>query len=492
MKKLQLLIYISGMVLMPFIFGGCKKLVDIPAPTTELSTGNVYSSNASAAAVLTGVYVDLSQDDQYCQFGYPGLSTLFLNAGLYSDELTLFDEGNLAYLPYYTNNLKSQINSGIPNDFWSNIYQILYVSNDAIAGLSGNTELTPEVQHQLLGESLFLRAFCYFYLVNLYGPVPLVTTTDYKVNALLPRRSATDIWKQIITDLQSAQALLNENYVEADGQTTTSQRVRPNKWAATALLSRAYLYTEDWKDAALQATSVIQNSTLFAIDSIGQSTPNAPFVMNSTETIWSLQPVQTYPSPNTGEGAIFILPTSGPAIGGSFPVYLSNYVVNAFEPGDLRRALWVDSVSVGGITYYYAYKYQQGDVSTSTAEYDIVFRLAEQYLILAEAEANQGDSTDAITALNIIRERAHLSGYSPLTNGPLLTAILHERQVELFTEWGHRRFDLVRTGNANSVMGAPENVCGVKGGTWSPSYQLFPINYSELATDPNLVQTPGY
>jgi hypothetical protein len=122
----------------------------------------------------------------------------------------------------------------------------------------------------------------------------------------------------------------------------------------------------------------------------------------------------------------------------------------------------------------------------------MVLRLAEQYLIRAEAEANQGDSTDAMNDLNKIRNRAGLANYSLLNNGPLLIAILHERQVELFTEWGNRWFDLIRTGAINAVLGSPGNVCQAKGGVWVSTSELFPIPQSEILDDPNLHQNPGY
>jgi hypothetical protein len=127
-----------------------------------------------------------------------------------------------------------------------------------------------------------------------------------------------------------------------------------------------------------------------------------------------------------------------------------------------------------------------------TLQYSVVFRLGEQYLIKAEADANSGDSTDAIVDLNSIRSRAGLGSYNLVSNGPLLPAIMHERQVELFTEWGHRWFDLQRTGTINAVMGSPGDVCSNKGGQWSPNWQLFPVALSELEEDPNLIQTPGY
>jgi hypothetical protein len=121
--------------------------------------------------------------------------------------------------------------------------------------------------------------------------------------------------------------------------------------------------------------------------------------------------------------------------------------------------------------------------------------LAEQYLIRAEAEANgaPGGVSQAVIDLNTIRKRAGLGGYigSQVTDS-VLTAIYHERQVELFTEWGNRWFDLKRTGLVNAVMGSPGNVCQQKGGNWNPDWQLYPIALSELQADPNLKQNSGY
>ena len=126
----------------------------------------------------------------------------------------------------------------------------------------------------------------------------------------------------------------------------------------------------------------------------------------------------------------------------------------------------------------------------------MVLRLAEQYLIRAEAEANLGDMVDATKDLNAVRARAGLGPSPTLTASSSLqqadSAILHERQVELFTEWGHRWFDLIRTGTVNTVLGSPGNVCQAKGGVWSSTSELFPIPESQILDDPNLGQNPGY
>jgi starch-binding outer membrane protein, SusD/RagB family len=198
------------------------------------------------------------------------------------------------------------------------------------------------------------------------------------------------------------------------------------------------------------------------------------------------------------------LPTTVDTYDGNFFILLSSpqggccalspQLLNSFEPGDMRRIDWVDSFYTSTASYYYPFKYKVkgGTAITTVTEYEMVLRLAEQYLIRAEANAQQGNTGAALYDLNVIRKRANLQNYSGATDeSSLLTAILHERQVELFTEWGHRWLDLIRTGNGNSVMSL---VTPQKGGTWnSDGYQLlYPIPQSELSVDYNLSQNSGY
>src|SRR6185369_6024182 len=101
------------------------------------------------------------------------------------------------------------------------------------------------------------------------------------------RSPKAQVYQQIIFDLTDAQNLLNNNYVRSDALTTYSigsaERVRPTKWAATALLARAYLYIGDYTHAEEQATAVLNNSSFYALSSL-----NNAFLKNSRETIWSL------------------------------------------------------------------------------------------------------------------------------------------------------------------------------------------------------------
>jgi hypothetical protein len=91
--------------------------------------------------------------------------------------------------------------------------------------------------------------------------------------------------------------------------------------------------------------------------------------------------------------------------------------------------------------------------------------------------------------LNVIRARASLPAATIASKDATLSAIAHERQVELFTEWGHRWFDLKRTGKIDAVMSV---VTPQKGGTWNTNKQLVPLPSSEILINHNLAQNPGY
>lgn len=245
------------------------------------------------------------------------------------------------------------------------------------------------------------------------------------------------------------------------------------------------MYTKDYTNAEAEASRLINNST-FQIAPL-----NSVFLKTSTEAIWQLQAVGTGTNSNTGEGKLFILPAAGPS--NSYPVYLSNDVVNNFEAGDQRKTNWVgrDSVAPNAI-YYYPYKYKIGAVNTTAQEYCTVLRLAEQYLIRAEARAMQGNLQGAINDVNYIRlMHGGLSTPLPLptSQSSAIATIIHERQVELFTEWGHRWLDLKRTKTADALMSV---VTPAKGGTWETTDQLYPIPQSELLKAPQLKQNPGY
>ncbi len=155
-----------------------------------------------------------------------------------------------------------------------------------------------------------------------------------------------------------------------------------------------------------------------------------------------------------------------------FAYGLDSALLNSFETGDLRKKHWVGRTTTGK-TYPYKFKFASID-TLNIVEYNVVLRLAELYLIRAEAYARLGNFSSAAADLNIIRARAGLGPTTANDTASLITAIYQERRVEFFAEWGHRWLDLKRGDSIKSVD------------------TLYPIPASEIQLNPALVQNPGY
>lgn len=442
------------------ILPSCKKFLAIPPPRNEVVSADAFSNDETATSTVVGLY---SQIMQINLFMLNGAMSMF--PGLSADEIynTSF---NFQAQPFAENQISPTDFITIYNRLWRWGYEYVYQTNACLEGLAASDGISLAVKKQLTGEVKVVRALCYFYLINLFGDVPLETTTNYQLNATMQRTPVKKIYAQMIDDLGAARSLLGVN--------VTSDHTRPDKWAATALLARVYLFNGNWKLADQLSTAVIDSGGYML-----ETDPDNTFLSTSRETIWQFMPVSPYF--NTAEGYYFI-----PANSFIKPPYaLTTYLLNAFEVGDLRRKDWVDSSIVGGKTYYYPYKYKVRSGSVKT-EYNIVLRLAEQYLIRAEARAREGNMNGAVADLNIIRTRAGLSALpETLSQSECLTAVWKERQTELFTEWGHRWFDLKRTGRADSVLSMEKT-------GWKSTAELYPIPAQELKTNPYLIQNPGY
>jgi len=456
----------------------CKKFIQVDPPSTSVNGGNVYTENSNSIAVLTGLYAKVSSSAFSLDLSrLPDLS---------ADNLTLLDLGNPWDKQYYQNSLSTTSMLSL----WGDLYSYMYIVNSAIEGLNGTSSLNPEIKQHLLGEAYFMRGFFYFYLTNLYGDVPLILTTDYKVNSNIIKSPSDLIYNQIVLDLKQAQSILDEKYVDGTILKETSNRLRPNKMTATALLARVYLYKKNYPEAEIEATKIIQNS-LYSV-----TTLNETFLKNSRETIWALQPVSD--GDNTKEGEYYIFPLSGPDNHNN--VCISHDLFAAFDNGDQRKSKWIGEFQAGTKSYPFPYKYKVKDGDPSNpAEYTIVFRLAEQYLIRAEAQIQQGNLENGIKDLNVLRTRSNDSSLPlemqlkqlPLTlsKDDAIIAIEKERRSELFSEWGNRWFDLKRTGKIDAVM---STATVEKGGTWSSYKANYPIPLSEIQRNPKLTQNTGY
>ena len=440
------------------LFTSCEEFVKIDAPRTDLIRETVFADEATAKSALFNVYYQMQSGN----FSSGGIASFSLFSALSSDELRNYNtNGGSAgdYEQFYKNQIL--ISSGANTNFWSELYQYIYKANSILEGLASSSGLSDDFRKQLEGQAKFIRAFSHFYLVNLYGDVPLATTTDYIVNQNSPRTPKAQVYERIIADLVSARDLLTADY-----SFSSNERVCPNRGAATALLARVYLYTGDWVRAEEQATSVINNKPLYILE---EDLDNV-FVKNSDEAIWQLW-TNTFPL----DLSTFYVD--------NFPGYgaLQNDFVESFESDDQRKQLWIGKDSV----FYFPTKYKSAKEAT---EYSMVLRLSEQYLIRAEARAIQNKltgSNSSASDINTIRDRAGLDPTLSTTQADLLNDVMRERGFELFTEWGHRWLDLKRTDRVNDVMSL------IKPNTWTPTAALYPIPQSQRLNS-LIPQNPGY
>ena len=447
-----------GLLLILFTtMSSCKKLVDVPLPKNLLSAQSVFADSASVQSALFGIYTQMYNSDFSGQQPYGGAIS-FLSA-MSADEITsnsTFDQFQKNSLPVTDNYVSS---------LWSESYASIFRVNSIMEGAQASSSLSAAMKNQATGEAKFIRAFCYFYLVNFFGNVPLLTTTSFTTNSTAPNTDVSLVYTQIIADLKDAQNNLPADYTHFG---YGNMRTRANKWAATALLARVYLYRGDWANAETEAGKIITNTSLYSMPVL-----NSAFLATSSEAIWQFA---TNVLGYTWIAGDFIPYSS--AVPPTF--IISSGLNSSFEAGDNRKASWTTSTPNG--VYPSKYKVR----TNNSTEFDVVLRLGEQYLIRAEARAQQNNISGAQADINVIRTRAGLVNTIANDKPSLLLAVEQERRVELFTEWGHRWFDLKRTNRADAVLSA------LKPGDWQPTDALYPIPNGEISKNPNLTQNPGY
>lgn len=447
----------------------CDDFLRIDAPKSQLVTASVFANDAFADGTAAGIYFELFTNTSFADGGNRSITSLL---GVATDELVYM--GNVAGPQTFSANgviPTTQANA----DMWVSVYKMIYRANDLIEGLEASAGVSAMKADQLRGEALFLRAFGHFCLVNLYGPVPLALTADYRVTGSLPREAEDVIYNQVEKDLLDAKQLLPRDYTF-----TAGERVRPVSWAAAALLARVYLYRQRWQEAADMAGEVIQQGALYSL-----AEPVNVFLKNNPEAIWQL--LTFHPGVDTYNG-FYAIPLATSAVP---PAYvLSPGLLAAFEDNDQRRVHWVARFTPrnSSTMYNHPFKFKVKQVASGVEhkEYSVILRLAELYLIRAEARAMLGDLSGAKQDVDLIRARH--GGLPPVVatgKEGLLKAIEQERFVEFFHEWGHRWFDLKRWGTADAVLGPLKP-------DWQPWHKLLPIPQSELNANPFLTQNPGY
>ncbi|MBS1666782.1 MAG: RagB/SusD family nutrient uptake outer membrane protein [Bacteroidetes bacterium] len=433
----------------------CKKFVEIAPPTNQVTATQVFADSANANAAIMGIYNKLGQS--YISYG----SYTYL-MGLYADELNTVTT-NSSIKEFYFNSVSP--NNNLMGAFWNSPYSFIYMANACLEGLKGNKNISDQAASSLMGEAYCIRGFMHFMLLNFYGQVPIITSTYFERNRLLPRSPTDSVYAQIIEDLKLAQSLLLG---------TNMPQGRASYYTATALLARVFLYKGNYPSAGEESSKIISSGKFSLMSNL-----NDVFLANSLETIWQL--AQPYPGRETWEG-YFLVPSSSTVV----PTYIiTDTLLNSFEQADKRKLAWVGFNSVNSMNYPYPFKYKKRLSSGPITEKFVVLRLAEQYLIRAEARANLNDIAGALDDINIIRDRAGLENANAVNKEEVLALIETERQHELFCESGHRWFDLKRTRRASTVLS------GLKP-DWKNTAILFPIYFSELASNPMLSQNEGY
>lgn len=456
------------------ILASCESFVEIETPNHKIDTHTVFSNDDTAISAINGIYNELV--NSHYSGGWNNSVTVL--AGMSADILQPIRTTHNIFGPFNENeiSISDTPDANANLNLWSSTYNIIYIANSILEGLQNSKNITHEIRRSVEGQALFIRAFSYFHLTNLYGDIPLILTTDYRKNAIAPRIRKDLILEQVSNDLDRAMDLLKEveNY-------KNFERTNVNRYVVIAFYARVNLYLKKWSKAEMLSTEVINQTNLFKIlDDL-----STVFLANSNEAIWQISPIGSNGGGSqTMEGSIFIIHPTLPFISS---IKLKDDFVSSMHSDDKRLTSWIGYHE--GVKSYYPYKYKDRNSINNNTEYSMVLRLAEQYLIRAEARTMQDNVPGALEDINVIRKRA---GLTLLTNmnqnigtNDLMDLIMDERKLELFSEWGHRWLDLKRTKRASQVLKSIKPF-------WQDTDINFPIPGEERIKNPNLTQNEGY
>lgn len=440
----------------------CERFVEVDEPTNQVSQATVFRDKVTATSALADVYANLRNNSVLAG----NMSGAAFLTGLYTDELSTATNNVSGIRSFY--DLSLQTTSTDVDYLWVTSYRNIYAANNIIQGVEQSTAYLDEATRNMLtGEALAIRAMMHLYLSGLFGEVPYIETTDYKANQSVKKNTLPQIYSKLKADLLRAETLLSATY-------PTPERTRLNKTAVQLLLARVYLYDRDYANARHYA-GLVTGNTAYAVE----SSPDQVFLKGAKSTLWQFAPIET--GANTLEGQTYIIRNTPPPNG-----FLTEALMQSFEPGDLRRSQWTSTISGGGVTYPFPFKYKQYAKTPASQEYSVILRIEEAYLIAAEAENKLGNTTQALQKLSVTRSRAGLSTPATAPAQAVDEMIVRERRHELFTEGSHRFFDLKRWGLLDTAMQAVKP-------QWKTYMQYLPLPQRELLVNPNLnPQNDGY
>ena len=421
---------------------GCEDFLE-ESPVDSFDDNNAIVDAESGQAALDGLY------NLFNGLYFSG--SLFRSFSNLSDEQTDIDGTD-----------QFSLNSVEPEFIgWIDSWQVINRANHIIEKVPPLESISEDDKNRIVAEAKVIRAMEYLFLSRFWGAVPWTESSDFREVQNLSRTPAPEVLENIVNDLSEAQNGLSTSYDNFNGN-----RSRIINTAAISLLARAFLYQENWEGAEIQATRVIE-SPFYNLMTDYRNV----FSANSAESILDYF-VEEIGADNVAD---IYLPAS---LGGGYANRPSLKLQDSFESGDIRRDV---SIGIDTDSLVFANKYLQLGENQEVK----IIRLAEIFLIRAEARAKLGNLSGALEDINALRVRAGLSNITSTSQEAILMAIEQERFVELCFE-GHRWIDIVRTDRANEIMSA-FNPSG-----WDATDILLPIPQSEIDRNPNLSQNPGY
>lgn len=440
-KKITKLVLLAGVIFS--LFTSCKKYINL-APQDATYDQVFWTTGSNAENALSGAYGLLRKgfesDRSFFTFGDLPTDGFWLDGGYYWNYQSLLKENNFkySYAPYLEGSLQN----------WSRFYQVvnqchLIVENvpniDADKFDDGQTE-----KNEVIGEGHFLRAYTYFYIIKVWGD-PVLTTEALKdpTNvAPLPRTPENEALDFCIADLKTAASLL-PFYSGSD-----RDKVHADKGAAWATLAQVYAWKHDYANAALYCDSII-NSGEYSLEPIDEYTNI--WKGGSAESIFELN--MLYDAENNEATDYFFGDfLRDPLVTGKYNSWEINTDLMDYElfpdPSADKRydQITLDVTDARILTKYANVDYYDPNNPGAYAVSNnlVLERLADIYLLKAEALNEQGKTAEALAALNVVKERAGLEDFSG-TQEDTKYEIVEERRRELIGE-GCVAFDLIRTG----------------------------------------------
>lgn len=504
---------------------GCTDLT-LP-PKSSITDANVFKDPGSYQAFLAKIYAGLAVSGQQGPAGQPDIQGIdegfsqYLRLYWEAEELPS-DEAVIAWNDIGLPEMNTQLWAG-SNQFAVAMYyriffqvsmanEFLRQTSDAMLASRGvGDSLKAQIQ-QYRAEARFLRAFSYWNGIDLFGSIPLITENDPLNSAPPKQTSRTDLFNFVIGELNDIHDQLPAPGPNSYGRATTA--ADDMLQAELYLNDSVYTGTSDYTDALAEASAVI-GSGAFSLD------PNYRHMFEadnntSPEIIWAI--TQDGMHTQTYGGVTFLVHAEvGGSMsagnygidGGWYGIRLKPEAYSRFTSGDQRASYFYTSgqtmdvtsipdFSTGIAAPKFTNVSSTGQAGSNKTFVDTdfpVFRLAEAYLIYAEAQlrGGGGNRAQALAYVNALRERAYGGASGDISDADLtLPFILDERSRELLWE-AHRRTDLVRYGEFTGDSYVWEWKGGTQAGTKTDSFRdLYPIPESEIVANPNLKQNPGY